>query len=379
MAAKRARIGPPAFDITPTGLHYFLFRRSAGVLSFDEELASLIRQSARLKLMHWTDRIGRRLNPHDLHVFMEVVAQGNMARAAETLAISRPVVSRTISDLERALGVQLLDRSPHGVEPTLYGRALLKRSVAVFDELKQSVRDIEFLGDPNSGEVRIGCTEPMAAGFVAAVIDRLTRQYPQLVFQLELCTTPAQQFHALRERRCDLVVARQWSDAFEPDMEGQVLFDDEVLVVAGPGSKWLERRKLALADLIDEHWLLAPIDQEPGAPVFEIFRALGLKVPRASVVSYSLNVRTSLLATGRFLAIVPASVLRFGAGDLILKVLPVELPSLLQPVAVTILKNRMLSPAANLFIEGAREVAAPVAKARKGAAGFAPVARARKA
>ena len=97
--------------------------------------------------MHWTDRIGRRLNPHDLHIFMAVVEQGNMARAADSLAISRPVVSRTIADLEHALGVRLLDRSPQGVEPTVYGRALLKRSVAVFDELKQSVRDIEFLGD----------------------------------------------------------------------------------------------------------------------------------------------------------------------------------------------------------------------------------------
>jgi len=124
--------------------------------------------------MHWTDRIGRRLNPHDLHIFMAVVEQGNMARAADSLAISRPVVSRTIADLEHALGVRLLDRSPQGVEATVYGRALLKRSVAVFDELKQSVKDIESLGDPNSGEVRIGCTEPMAAGFVAAVIDRLS-------------------------------------------------------------------------------------------------------------------------------------------------------------------------------------------------------------
>jgi DNA-binding transcriptional LysR family regulator len=315
--------------------------------------------------MHWTERVGRRLNPHDLHVFMEVVTQGNMARAAEALAISRPVVSRTIAGLEQALGVQLLDRSPHGIEPTLYGRALLKRSIAVFDELKQSVRDIEFLGDPNSGEVRIGCTEPMAAGFVAAVIARLTARYPQLLFQLELCTAPAQQFLVLRERKCDLVVARQWSDAPELDMDAELLFDDEVRVMAGPGSKWLSRRKLALADLIDEHWLLAPIDAEPGSPVYEIFHACKLEVPRARVLSYSLNVRMSLLATGRFLAIVPASVLRFGAGETLLKVLPVELPPAVQPVAITTLKHRTLSPAAKLFIEGAREVAGPVRKRRR--------------
>jgi DNA-binding transcriptional LysR family regulator len=318
--------------------------------------------------MHWTDRIGRRLNPHDLHIFMAVVEQGNMARAADSLAISRPVVSRTIAGLEHALGVRLLDRSPHGIEPTLYGRALLKRSVAVFDELKQSVRDIESLGDPNSGEVRIGCTEPMAAGFVAAVIDRLSRQYPQLVFQLELCTTPAQQFNVLRERKCDLVIARMWTPTLEPDMDVEVLFDDQVFVVAGQRNKWLGRRKLALAELVDEHWLLAPIDDDPGSPVYEIFHALGLRVPRARVLSYSLNVRTSLLATGRFLAIIPASALRFGATPRLLKVLPCALPPSVQPVAVTTLKNRMLTPTAKLFIERAREVAGPLAKTKPGVA-----------
>src|SRR5260370_21667215 len=98
--------------------------------------------------MHWTDRIGRRLNPHDLHIFMAVVEHGNMARAADSLAISRPVVARTIADLEQALGVRPLDRSPPGVEPAPYGRALLQRSVAVFHQLKQRLRDIQILGAP---------------------------------------------------------------------------------------------------------------------------------------------------------------------------------------------------------------------------------------
>ena len=79
--------------------------------------------------MQWSDRIGRRLKPRDLHVFVAVAESGNMAKAAEQLAISRPVVSKTIGDLEHTLGVRLLDRTPKGVEPTLYGRALLKRSL----------------------------------------------------------------------------------------------------------------------------------------------------------------------------------------------------------------------------------------------------------
>ena len=138
--------------------------------------------------MDWSDRIGRRLKPRDLHVFLAVAEQGNMAKAADTLAISRPVVSKTISDLERMLGVRLFDRSPQGVEPTLDGRALLHRSVAVFDELKRTVKEIEFLADPSAGELCIGCPEVMAAGFVGAVVNRLSIRYPNLVFHMELGT-----------------------------------------------------------------------------------------------------------------------------------------------------------------------------------------------
>src|SRR5260370_2868332 len=127
--------------------------------------------------------------------------------------------------------------------------------------------------------------------------------------------------------------------------------------MAGRRNKWLGRRKLALAELVDEPWLLAPVHSDPGSAVFEIFHAVGLGVPRARVVSYSLNVRTSLLATRRFLAIIPASVLRFGATLSLLKVLPCTLPPSVQPVAVTTLQNRTLSPTAQLFIQTSHSAA----------------------
>src|SRR5215471_15082071 len=101
-------------------------------------------------------QIGRRLSLRDLHLFFTVVERGSMAKAAAQLGISQPNVSEVIADLEHTLGARLFDRRPRGVEPTLFGKALLKRTRAVFDELRQGVRDIEFLSDPGIGEVRIG-------------------------------------------------------------------------------------------------------------------------------------------------------------------------------------------------------------------------------
>src|SRR5215469_10149269 len=115
---------------------------------------------------NWQARIGRRLRLRDLHVLLAVVQSRSMAKAGRELSISQPAVSQAIADLEHTLGVRLLDRSPRGIEPTEYGRALLRRSLAVFDELVQAVRDIEFLTDPTQGELRLGCPESIVAAFI---------------------------------------------------------------------------------------------------------------------------------------------------------------------------------------------------------------------
>ena len=126
----------------------------------------------------WESRIGRRIGVRDLHVFATVVHWGSMAKAAQQLNVTQPAVSKAIGDLEHTLGVRLLDRRPQGVEPTMYGRALLKRSLTVFDDLRASANEIEYFADPTTGELRIGVTEPQAA-LVAAIIKRMSREHPR--------------------------------------------------------------------------------------------------------------------------------------------------------------------------------------------------------
>jgi DNA-binding transcriptional LysR family regulator len=131
-----------------------------------------------------TELIGQRIKLQHLKVVMAVAEWGSMAKAAKHLAITQPVVSKVIADLEDLLGVRLFDRSPQGVKPTPYGRALLKRSITIFDDLRTSVDEIKFMADPASGELRIGSTEPILAGLGAAVMERLWRQYPHINFRV---------------------------------------------------------------------------------------------------------------------------------------------------------------------------------------------------
>src|SRR5262249_37978672 len=107
------------------------------------------------RLSQWEQQIGRRLRLRDLSVFFTVVEYGSMAKAAAKLGVSTPSISEVIAGLEHALGVRLLDRSPQGVVTTPYGKALLARGRAAFDELRQGIRDIEFIADPEAGALRL--------------------------------------------------------------------------------------------------------------------------------------------------------------------------------------------------------------------------------
>ena len=90
--------------------------------------------------MDWADRIGRRIRLRDLHILLAVAEHGSMAKASAQLAVSHPVISKTIAEMERNLGVRLVERSSQGVELTAYGTALLNCGVAVFDEMRQGLK-----------------------------------------------------------------------------------------------------------------------------------------------------------------------------------------------------------------------------------------------
>jgi DNA-binding transcriptional LysR family regulator len=312
--------------------------------------------------MDWADRVGSRIKLRDLHILLAVVEWKSMAEAARHLAVSQPVVSRAIADLERALGIRLLDRTPQGVEPTVYGRTLLIRGLAVFDELRGSVNDIKFLTDPTAGELYIGSTQGIAGGLLVVILDRLSAQR-RLSFQVRVSDVATLLHHDLRERNIDLFFGRM-PDVKDDDLNTEVLFGDPLFVVAGINSPWARCRKLALKDLVGEAWAMPPPDLSGGALFRDAFRASGLAIPHVAVASYGTHLPSALVSTGRFLTMLPGSYLKFNAKRYGLKALPVKLPIPPVPAGVVTLKKRTLSPLAQLFIRCARASAKPLANTK---------------
>jgi DNA-binding transcriptional LysR family regulator len=241
-----------------------------------------------------------------------------------------------------------------GAASTPYGLALIKRGVAMFDELRQGVQDIAFLTDPTVGEIRIGGTDGMISTVFSRVVHQLSTQYPRMSFRVvvgDLGTL----YRELEARRVDVVVSRLPSPPSE-EYSAEVLYEDTLVVVAGLRNPLARRRKIEIAELLDEPWTNSPPDTNFGSFTMEAFRAIGLTPPRITVATTSHTLHNELLATGRYLGMVPRLWALVQRPNPSIKVLPVAFPHTRHKVAIITLKNRSFSSATQFFIDRVRAI-----------------------
>ena len=303
--------------------------------------------------MLWDDRIGRRLRLKDLHTLQTVAEAGSMAKASRQLALSQPAISKAIADMEHTLGAALLDRSAHGVELTACGRLLIARGRIIFDELHEGVRDIQNQLDPTRGEIRIGTTEPIT-GFLSEVISGMSQAYPRITYQVAVSDTTTL-VRDLRERTLDVVLTRWTAGAVADDLAADVLFKAPLAVLADRRHPLVSRKKLSLADTMQQAWTLSPPDSFLGRVVVDVFRRRKLDLPATVVTTLSIHMRLNLLASGRFLTMLPLRMVRQPAYKTWLRALSIDFPDSAGPIAAITVRKRSLGGALKLFQKACRE------------------------
>src|SRR5262249_7208882 len=153
------------------------------------------------------------------------------------------------------------------------------------------------------------------------------------------------QLSGLRDRSIDLLFGRLAQRLVEEDdIATEALFEDPYVVAAGTRSRLANRRKVELADLMNERWIIPPQTNLVRPLLNEMFRVQGLEVPRESVTTVSVHVRNQLLATGRYISLMASSAVRSNAKAWGLKALPIDLGVEVPPEGLLTLKNRTLNP-----------------------------------
>ena len=298
-------------------------------------------------------RLARRLRLRDLHTLLVVLESGSMAKAAGRLALTQPAVSKAMAEMEAELGVPLLERDARGVRPTAFGEAMAARARAIVDELGQGARDLAHLADPNVGEVRIGTTEPMTFT-VADAIRRVAQDRPRITFDVGISDTGTL-LADLRARRLDVVVTRYGLDASYEDLDAVWLFRVPLVAVADRRNPLLRRKSLKLVDVMEEPWTLSPPDTFLGRLVAAAFRREGLPLPAAAVTSVSIAMRLSLIAGGRYLSMLPRTMLHHPTNTPWLRALDVTAEDSAGAIAALTLKRRWMPGPVRLFLQAVRE------------------------
>lgn len=300
----------------------------------------------------------RRVRLRDLETLVTVVQSGGMRKAAAALHLSQPAVSRAMRELEEALGVRLLQRGPAGAEATMHGEALVQRARAVFDELHNALQELDWLSDPEAGEVRVGGGDTQQAGVLALAAQALLAQHGRMRLSFESAQAHQLVDWMLPQRQVDLAIIRPAVLPLPADIEGEALLHEQLHVVVGPEHPLARRRKLALAELLDEHWILSRNERMADTPLVRAFADAGLPMPARVIESGTLSLRHRLLLGGRFVTCIPHTVVPFARQHFGLRVLPVAVPRWTEATMVLWLRGRVPTPATSACLDALREAAA---------------------
>jgi DNA-binding transcriptional LysR family regulator len=197
------------------------------------------------------------------------------------------------------------------------------------------------------------------ATLLPPIIRRLSQKHPRILVHVSDVVAPTLDLPQLRDRSLDLALVRyggpMGQHPFTDDLAVEVLFNDELVVVAGRKSRWARDRKIDLAKLAEARWILPPFETSNSQTVFEAFRTYGLSPPKVMLVTFSQHLRTNMLADESAVTVMPRSVLNFGAERSAVKALPIRLPRHDFPLALVTVKRRVPNPAVQLFIAHVRE------------------------
>lgn len=173
---------------------------------------------------------------------------GHYARAAKACHISQPAMTRSIQALEHALGVPLFDRNRDGVQPTEFGRLLLRRAVDMDIAAREIEREIKLARGLDIGTLAIGAGPFGGAALVGPVVAQLNRRHPQL--RIEIVVAPWRELPAhVRSRKVDVVVAELTDLAELADFESMPLRIHPLQVVCRPGHPLTQLKKPTATDL----------------------------------------------------------------------------------------------------------------------------------
>jgi DNA-binding transcriptional LysR family regulator len=193
-----------------------------------------------------------------VRTFIAVASAQNMSRAASAVNLTQGAVTQQMHHFERALGIQLVERTRHGIRLTPAGSAVAQACLTAARELESIEEAARLYRTMEIGALRIGAGPTCAGHYLPPLLARFVQEFPQVEVAVTVGNSPsiAEQV-ASGQLDCGLIEG----PAADPKLEERLLLQDELVVVAGSGHPLARSKHVTLADLAPHRYL----SREPGS------------------------------------------------------------------------------------------------------------------
>lgn len=294
------------------------------------------------------------MNIRDVEYFAVIAEQRHMGRAAQELGLSAPALSKSLQRLEKSAKTRLVLRTPKGIELTPAGMTLLSHVGRLRLSLQDVAREIADLGEGRAGLLRMGVHPVLVDDLLAPACEALLQAAPNVQLSVTVEITDVT-IAAVRAGELDFAFTTLPQNAPD-DLEHEHLLDDHVVVFAAKNHRLAGRKKVSLAEVADEKWVITALNTQPGwAWLHSVFDAARLQPSQIAVRTNSLDLRNRLVASGGFLGFMSRMSLQRHANSLGLVEIPVDGMKWRRRIGITHRRNAYLTPAARRMIELLKE------------------------
>ncbi|PDN46212.1 LysR substrate-binding domain-containing protein [Salmonella enterica] len=295
----------------------------------------------------------QRIRLRHLHTFVAVAQQGTLGRAAETLNLSQPALSKTLNELEQLTGTRLFERGRLGAQLTVPVEQFLTHAVKVLDALNTAGQALNRKEDASADVVRVGALPTAALGILPAAIGRFHQQQKSTSLQVATMNN-TMLLAGLKSGEIDLGIGRMSDPELMGGLNYELLFLESLKLVVRPGHPLLQET-ITLSRVMEWPVVVSPKGTVPRQNAEALLQSQGCKMPAGCIETLSASLSRQLTVDYDYVWFVPSGAVKEDLRQATLVSLPVPTQSAGEPIGILTRVDIPLSTGAQMLIAAIRK------------------------
>lgn len=295
----------------------------------------------------------QRIRLRHLHTFVAVAQQGTLGRAAETLNLSQPALSKTLNELEQLTGTRLFERGRLGAQLTLVGEQFLTHAVKVLDALNTAGQALNRKEGMNSDVVRIGALPTAALGILPTVIGQFHKQQKDITLQVATMNN-TMLLAGLKSGDVDIGIGRMSDPELMSGLNYELLFLESLKLVVRPGHPLLQET-VTLSRVMEWPVVVSPKWTIPRQNAETLLQSQGCKIPPGCIETLSASLSRQLTVDYDYVWFVPSGAVKDDLRRGLLTSLPIATEGAGEPIGILTRVDASLSQGAQTLLSAIRK------------------------